>query len=125
MAELESLIAHLGLGGGYLLLGQSWGGMLGAEFATLRPAGLRRLVIADSPASMALWIAETGRMRAALPIEVQAALSHQERLAPPRIPTTRPRPMYSTPAMSAGLIRCPIPWREAFGRWRKMRMSTT
>lgn len=78
IAELENLIAHLGLGGGYLLLGQSWGGMLGAEFATLRPAGLKGLVIADSPASMALWIAETGRLRAALPPEVQAVLSHHE-----------------------------------------------
>ncbi|WP_413874983.1 proline iminopeptidase-family hydrolase [Albidovulum sp.] len=76
--ELENLIAHLRLGGGYLLLGQSWGGMLGAEFATLRPAGLKGLVIADSPASMALWIAETGRLRAALPPAVQAVLSRHE-----------------------------------------------
>jgi len=33
----------------------SLGGMLGAEHATLRPPGLRGLVIADSPAAMSLW----------------------------------------------------------------------
>lgn len=78
MAELHNLIAHLGLGQGYYLLGQSWGGMLGAEFAITRPAGLKALVLADSPASMPVWIAETGRLRDALPEEVKAVLSRHE-----------------------------------------------
>lgn len=78
MAELHNLIAHLGLGRGYYLLGQSWGGMLGAEFAITRPAGLKALVLADSPASMPVWIAETGRLRDALPEEVKAVLSRHE-----------------------------------------------
>lgn len=35
----------LRIGDAYHLLGQSWGGMLGAEFAVRRPAGLQRLII--------------------------------------------------------------------------------
>lgn len=77
MAELHNLIAHLGLGR-YYLLGQSWGGMLGAEFAITRPAGLKALVLADSPASMPVWIEETGRLRDALPAEVKEVLSRHE-----------------------------------------------
>lgn len=75
--ELHNLIAHLGLRE-YDLLGQSWGGMLGAEFAVTRPEGLRALVIADSPASMALWVQEANRLRAALPPDVQAVLTQHE-----------------------------------------------
>lgn len=78
LEELEALIAHLGLDC-YDLLGQSWGGMLGAEFAVRRPQGLRALVLADAPASMDLWIAETGRLRADLPADVQATLTRHER----------------------------------------------
>jgi L-proline amide hydrolase len=78
IAELQNLIAHLGVQGGYHVLGQSWGGMLGAEFAVLRPAGLLSLVIADSPASMALWVAEANRLRRDLPPDVQAALTKHE-----------------------------------------------
>src|ERR1700677_2786247 len=33
MSELENLLEHLGIGDDYDLLGQSWGGMLGAMFA--------------------------------------------------------------------------------------------
>ncbi len=76
--ELRNLIAHLGLDR-YHLLGQSWGGMLGAEFAVLRPEGLVALVIADSPASMELWVSEANRLRAALPAEVQETLLKHER----------------------------------------------
>ncbi|QRM57640.1 proline iminopeptidase-family hydrolase [Sinorhizobium sp. BG8] len=76
--ELHNLIDHLGLRGGYCLLGQSWGGMLGAEFAVDRPAGLKALVIADSPASMKTWVSEANRLREELPAEVQAALLKHE-----------------------------------------------
>jgi len=76
--ELRNLIDHLGIAQHYYLLGQSWGGMLGAEFAVTRPPGLKALVLADSPASMPLWIEETGRLRAALPADVQAVLTRHE-----------------------------------------------
>jgi L-proline amide hydrolase len=77
-SELHNLIDHLGIRGGYCLLGQSWGGMLGAEFAVERPAGLKALVIANSPAAMTTWISEANRLRADLPADVQATLLRHE-----------------------------------------------
>ena len=47
--ELENLTRHLGIDSAYRVLGQSWGGMLGAEHAVTQPKGLRALVISDSP----------------------------------------------------------------------------
>jgi len=77
--ELHNLIDHLGIRDGYSLLGQSWGGMLGAEFAVERPAGLKALIIANSPAAMSTWIAEANRLRADLPADVQATLLRHEK----------------------------------------------
>jgi len=77
-AELTNLIDHLGVREAYHVFGQSWGGMLGAEFAVLRPKGLVSLTIADSPASMQLWLSEANRLRDALPPEVQAVLLAHE-----------------------------------------------
>ena len=76
--ELDSLIDHLGIRGGYHVLGQSWGGMLGAEFASTKPEGLKSLVIADSPASMTLWLEAAAGLRAKLPPDVQATLLRHE-----------------------------------------------
>jgi L-proline amide hydrolase len=78
LAELDNLLAALGVQNGYHLLGQSWGGMLGAEHAVRRPAGLRSLVIADSPASMQTWVAEANRLREQLPPEVDETLLAHE-----------------------------------------------
>jgi L-proline amide hydrolase len=78
LAELDNLLRHLGIEKGYHLLGQSWGGMLGAEHGVRRPAGLRSLVISDSPASMVLWVREADRLREALPPEVQQTLLRHE-----------------------------------------------
>lgn len=60
------------------ILGQSWGGMLGMEYALLRPAGLASITIADAPASVPHWASETNRLREALPQEVQRTLTHHE-----------------------------------------------
>ena len=76
--ELDTVLAALGVDDGYAVLGQSWGGMLAAEHAVRRPAGLRALVIADSPASMELWLAEANRLRSELPPQVQATLLEHE-----------------------------------------------
>lgn len=78
LRELDNLLDALGIRDGYHLLGQSWGGMLAAEHAVLRPAGLRSLVLADSPASIGLWSSEADRLRAGLPAEVQATLTAHE-----------------------------------------------
>jgi len=76
--ELAAVLAHLGIDGRHAVLGQSWGGMLGLLHALEQPAGLRALVVANSPASLALWVAEANRLRAALPPEVQATLLRHE-----------------------------------------------
>ena len=76
--ELENLIDHLGQRAGFHVLGQSWGGMLGAEYGARRPVGLKSLVIANSPASMALWTSEAMRQRSDMPQNIQDALNKHE-----------------------------------------------
>jgi L-proline amide hydrolase len=76
--ELARLVRHLGIERSYHLVGQSWGGMLGPEFALAHPEGLRSLTICDSPASMDLWLQAAGRLRAELPADVQATLLRHE-----------------------------------------------
>lgn len=60
------------------ILGQSWGGMLGMEYALTQPPGLVSLIVADSPASMPQWVAEANRLRAELPSDVQETLLKHE-----------------------------------------------
>ena len=60
------------------ILGQSWGGMLGMEYALTQPPGLASLIVADSPASMPQWVAEANRLRAELPSDVQETLLKHE-----------------------------------------------
>ena len=60
------------------VLGQSWGGMLGAEIAVRRPDGLASLSICNSPASMALWMAAAAELRDALPEETRRTLDRHE-----------------------------------------------
>jgi L-proline amide hydrolase len=76
--ELVELTLHLGIAGRYAVVGQSWGGMLAMEHALEHPAGLRGIVVADSPASLTLWVEEANRLRADLPPGVQDALTRHE-----------------------------------------------
>ena len=76
--ELNRLTAHLGIADRYDVLGQSWGGMLGAEHAVRQPKSLRRLVIANSPASLKTWVEEANRLRRDLPQDVQDTLTRHE-----------------------------------------------
>jgi L-proline amide hydrolase len=76
--ELDNLLDHLGIRGAYHVLGQSWGGMLGAEHGVTQPKGLKSLTISDSPASMELWVQEANKLRDALPPEVQKVLLEHE-----------------------------------------------
>ncbi|KAJ7585339.1 Alpha/Beta hydrolase protein [Mycena floridula] len=56
MDELENLLENLGIVDNFDLLGQSWGGSLAGQFAASRcPKGLKRIIIANSPASMKLY----------------------------------------------------------------------
>lgn len=78
LAELDNLLTALGIADRYALLGQSWGGMLAAEHAVRQPSGLKALIIADSPASMALWSKAAGELRAVLPRDVDETLTKHE-----------------------------------------------
>ncbi len=79
LGELDNLLGHLGIKDRYFLLGQSWGGMLGAEHGIRRPPGLKALVISNSPASMALWASEAEVLRAELPRDVDDTLRRHEK----------------------------------------------
>jgi L-proline amide hydrolase len=76
--ELENLLQQLGIADAYHFIGQSWGGMLGAEHGIRQPRGLRSLTISDSPASMPLWLAAAAKLRADLPADVQGTLLRHE-----------------------------------------------
>ncbi|MCY4671909.1 MAG: proline iminopeptidase-family hydrolase [Rhodococcus sp.] len=76
--EFFTMIDHLGYDT-YHVLGQSWGGMLGAEIAVTKPAGLISLAICNSPASMQLWLGGAAQLRRALPPGMQDALDVHER----------------------------------------------
>jgi L-proline amide hydrolase len=78
LEELENLLVTLGINDRYFLLGQSWGGMLAAEHGIRQPAGLKALVISNSPASMDLWASEAKILRGELPPEVESALDRHE-----------------------------------------------
>ncbi|RDB26029.1 L-amino acid amidase [Hypsizygus marmoreus] len=58
MDELDNLLKKLELSDDFDLLGHSWGGQLAGSYAALRqPQGLKRLIIANSPASIPLFMA--------------------------------------------------------------------
>jgi len=75
--EVSAVRAALGLENVHIL-GQSWGGMLGMEYALAQPTGLKSLIVANSPASMTQWVSEANRLRTELPAGVQAALTEHE-----------------------------------------------
>ena len=80
ITELDNLLDKLNLrdGPGFHLLGQSWGGKLGAAFAASRPRGLRRLVLASALASQELATRGVRLLREQLPTETQQALHDAE-----------------------------------------------
>lgn len=80
LAELAQLREALDLDHVHLY-GQSWGGMLALETALAGGNGLASLVLSNTPASMPLWESETGRLRRALPPDVQAVLAGHEQAA--------------------------------------------
>ena len=78
LAELEGLIEHLGITGGYHLLGHSWGGMLALELAARKPAGLRSLIAMDTFAATATYHRHVADLVHALPDDVRAAIERHE-----------------------------------------------
>lgn len=78
--ELHNLLKHLGIQDNYTVFGQSWGGMLASAFAAQpeRVKGLQKLIIADAPASMQLWMEVAAELRLKLPQAVQDILNKHE-----------------------------------------------
>ena len=60
------------------VLGHSWGGMLGMQYAATRPDGLVSLVVQSSPPSVPAWMGELAQLRAELPREVDETLRKHE-----------------------------------------------
>lgn len=76
--QLAALLRELGLGERYHLLGQSWGGFLAQEHALTRPQGLVSLILSNTAASFPDFVAAANRLRAELPLEVEATLRRHE-----------------------------------------------
>ena len=72
------MVEHLGLKT-YSVFGNSWGGMLAAEYATLQPSSLHSIIVADSPADMVDWATAANKLRSKLPKDLQEILSRCER----------------------------------------------
>jgi L-proline amide hydrolase len=79
LSELDNLLSRLGIKSDYDLLGQSWGGILGAAHAINQPKELHRLVLADSPADMEMWVIAADKLRQELPPGIQSTLLQHEK----------------------------------------------
>jgi L-proline amide hydrolase len=65
--ELDLLLKKLKISKKYILVGQSWGGILSFAHAVDKPKGLKGLVIANSVASVPKWLPEIERLVSELP----------------------------------------------------------
>ncbi|KAL9621736.1 MAG: hypothetical protein Q9160_003854 [Pyrenula sp. 1 TL-2023] len=83
ISELENLVDYFGLRRrqhGFDFLGQSWGGMLGGAYAAQQPVGLRRLILADAPSSVPLFLEGVKALVKKLPKEACEAIEEGERM---------------------------------------------
>lgn len=79
VAEIDPIRRALGLERLHLL-GHSWGGTLGLEYAARRPPGLASLILQGPLVSTPVWIADARRLRATLPVHIQSELTRCEAL---------------------------------------------
>lgn len=75
--EVETVREALGLGA-FHLIGHSWGGWLGIEYAVTFPRGLKSFVIADSAGDIPHLVSELGRLRASLGPETVRMMQRRE-----------------------------------------------
>lgn len=94
MAELDNVKSHLGIKE-FDLLGQSWGGMLAGQYAIeQQPAGLRKLIIADSPSDMKIWVQVANELRSYLPKHIRETLDRCEKEGKTETPEYEEAVMY-------------------------------
>ncbi|KAI1105611.1 proline iminopeptidase [Jackrogersella minutella] len=80
IAELDNLVDHLQLREvGFSALGQSWGGIVVGAYASRRPKGLKKLIIAGGPASMPLYAQGCKYLLSQLPPDVRHTIEECER----------------------------------------------
>ena len=77
VAEVVAVRAALGLER-VVVIGNSWGGSVAAEYAITRPRGLAGVVLSSPLINTRRWIADNTAHRKRLPAEVQAALDAHE-----------------------------------------------
>lgn len=77
VAEVEAVRSALNLGRVHLI-GQSWGGWLGIEYALTHPEALRTLVLENTAADIPHLVSELERLRAALGPETVAMMQRHE-----------------------------------------------
>lgn len=77
VAEVETVRQALGLGRVHLL-GHSWGGWLGIEYALTHPEALRTLILEDTAADIPHLVGELERLRSALGPETVAMMQRHE-----------------------------------------------
>lgn len=75
--EIDELRTWLNLTELYIL-GSSWGGTIGAEYAMTRPTGLRGIILASPLINTARWISDCTVYRKQLPQNVQDTLDKHE-----------------------------------------------
>lgn len=78
ISELNNLITSLGVKK-YDVLGHSWGGMIASQFALTQPPGLRKLILASSPARIQTRVEVSKRQRAKIPGNVAEVMERCER----------------------------------------------
>lgn len=91
------------------LLGHSWGGWLGLEYALGQPSGLESLVLASTCASLPAFAAETRRLKESLPAEVQQTIDEHEAAG------TTDHDAYGEAAMAyftRWICRLELPWPD-------------
>ena len=77
VAEVDAVRKALGLEH-VVVIGNSWGGTVAAEYAITRPAGLAGVVLSSPLINTHRWIADNTAYREALPAETRAALDQHE-----------------------------------------------
>ncbi|HVT00743.1 MAG TPA: proline iminopeptidase-family hydrolase [Patescibacteria group bacterium] len=75
--ELETLIKHLGFKE-YIILGQSWGTTIAANFAIKNPPGLKLLILANPFLDIPLWTKQIKEIINTFPESVQKGLKQPE-----------------------------------------------
>jgi len=77
LEELDQVRTALNLTS-FHLFGHSWGSMLAIDYATMKPRGLKSLILASPALSIPQWIHDTERYRNELPTKIQKILKKHE-----------------------------------------------